>query len=152
MKLKEIISITGKPGLYRVIAQSGRGFIVEALDDKKTRIPVNANHQVAMLEEITIYTENDENMTLKDVLISMREKSSEINKPEAGADPAQIKHYFSEIMPEYDRDRVYVSDMKKILKWYTILDNNDIIANLGNDNEEENDIATKDGQPEQADN
>lgn len=127
MELKEVISISGKPGLYKVVAQSGRGFIVESLDEKKTRFPVNANHQVALLEEITIYTENDENLTLRSVLENMKAKSEEQPVPAPTDDTVKIKSYFKLVAPDHDEQRVYISDMKKILKWYDILNAEGVI-------------------------
>ena len=119
MELKEVISITGKPGLYRIVAQSGKGFIVESIEDTKTKFPVNANHQVAILDEITIYTEDEANLTLKEVLENMKGKGESVPSP--NADPVTLRNFFKEVAPNHDENRVYISDMKKILKWYTAL-------------------------------
>ena len=128
MELKEIISVTGKPGLYKVIAQSGKGFIVESLDPKKTRFPVSANHQVALLEEITVYANAEDNLTLKSIFENMIAKQDELPVPGANDEALKIKSYFKEVAPNHDEDRVYISDMKKILKWYEILNTSGMLA------------------------
>jgi hypothetical protein len=121
MDLKEVISISGKNGLYKVVARSNKGFIVESIEDKKTKFPVNANHQVALLDEITIYTNTDENLPLKTVMDNIEAKRSEGNIPNVKDDTLKIKEFFRAVAPDYDEERVYVSDMKKILKWFDIL-------------------------------
>lgn len=120
-ELKDIVSITGKPGLYKIIARTNRGLIVESLDDKKTRLPVSATQQIALLDDITIYTTSEENLSLKDVLRKMEEYSKGKSLPGQKDDTNTLKSFFSEIAPEHDPERVYVSDMKKILKWHEIL-------------------------------
>jgi len=121
MELKEVISISGKNGLYKVVARSNKGFIVESIEDKKTKFPVNANHQVALLDEITIYTNTDENLPLKTVMDNIEAKRGEGNIPNVKDDTLKIKEFFRTVAPDYDEERVYVSDMKKILKWFDIL-------------------------------
>jgi hypothetical protein len=120
-ELKDIISITGKPGLYQVIARTGKGVIVESLDDKRTRMPVQNNYQVALLEEITIFTENEEELTLKTVFNNIEKKDGKTLSVSFNDEPVKIKEYFSEIAPGFDQNRVYISDMKKVLKWYELL-------------------------------
>jgi hypothetical protein len=120
-ELKDIVSITGKPGLYKVIARTNRGLIVESIDDKKTRIPVSATQQVALLDDITIYTTGEENLALKDVLQKIDDYKKEKPLPGVKDDTNTLKAFFAEVAPEHDPERVYVSDMKKILKWYEIL-------------------------------
>ncbi|MGZ5242907.1 MAG: DUF5606 family protein [Bacteroidia bacterium] len=128
MDLKEIVSITGKPGLYKVIARSQRGLIAESLDDKKTRLPINASQQVALLEEITIYTQDDENMPLKDVFENIRKYTEENALPDAKADTLALKQFFKEVAPNYDTERVYTSDMKKVIKWFELLKSNNFLS------------------------
>lgn len=119
MKLKDILAIGGKPGLYRFIAQAKSGIIVESLTDKK-RIPAYASDKVSALEDIAIFTEEDE-VSLNDVFRKIFEKENG-GKAIAPKSPAgELKDYFEEILPEYDRERVYVSDIKKVLTWYNQL-------------------------------
>jgi translation elongation factor EF-1beta len=127
MELKEIVSISGKPGLYKVLATTAWGVVVESLDDKKTRLPVNASQQVASLGEITIYTPDDENIKLQKVLENIAEKQAAgVEIPSHKDNPVTIKEFFEEVAPGYDKDRVYISDIKKVLKWYDLLRANNI--------------------------
>ena len=121
LNLKDILTITGKPGLYKIVAQTAKGVIVETIDEKRTKIPVQNNYQVAMLEEITIFTNGEEDLHLKKVFENIEKKDGEKASESAKDDSSVIKAYFLDVAPDYDTDRVYVSDMKKILKWYEIL-------------------------------
>lgn len=132
MKLKDILAIGGKPGLYKFIAQAKNGIIVESLTDKK-RIPAYASDKVSALEDIAIFTEEDE-VPLGDVFnkIYEKEEGGKTISPKSSSD--ELKDYFEEILPEYDRERVYVSDIKKVLSWYNQLHDLDM---LEPDDEEE---------------
>jgi hypothetical protein len=121
MELKEIISITGKPGLFKVIARTPKNFIVESIIDKKVRFSVNASQQVAILDEITVYTKTDDNIPLKTIFENIEAKKNEAKIPSSKDNPVDIREFFKLIAPEHDEERVYISDMKKILKWYEIL-------------------------------
>ena len=117
--LKEILSISGKPGLQKLISNSSNAIIVESLIDGK-RFPAYSNSKIIALEDISIYTEN-EDLPLKEVFKRIYEKqngASALNHKDASEN---IVTYFGEIMPEYDKDRVYVSDMRKIIQWYNLL-------------------------------
>lgn len=119
--LKEIISIAGKPGLYKVVARSPKSFIVESIDDKKTRFAVSASQQVSLLDEITVYTETDDNLALKTIFENIEAKKDEASIPSPNDNPVDIRDFFNKIAPGYDKDRVYISDMKKIFKWYDLV-------------------------------
>src|SRR5258708_2456469 len=121
MELKEIISITGKPGLYKVIARSPKSFIVESIENSKNRFAVNASQQVALLDEITVYTQAEENLSLKTIFENMEARQAEGILPSPKDNPVDIREYFAQIAPGYDPERVYISDMKKAIKWYEIL-------------------------------
>ena len=117
--LKEILSISGKPGLQKLISNSSNAIIVESLIDGK-RFPAYSNSKIIALEDISIYTEN-EDLPLKEVFKRIYEKqngASALNHKDASEN---IVTYFGEIVPEYDKDRVYVSDMRKIIQWYNLL-------------------------------
>lgn len=118
MDLKGIVNIAGKPGLYKVLTSSKNSFIVESLDTDKKRLPVPAHNKVAALEEISIYTE-DGQVALKDVFVSL--KGADFTMPNLKNDQ-EVRGIFDTILPDYDADRFYVSDMRKVLKWYEILD------------------------------
>jgi hypothetical protein len=119
--LKEIISISGRPGLYKVIARSAKNFIVESIEGDKTRLSVNATQQVAILDEITVYTTTEENIPLKTIFENMEKRKSEGSVPSPKDNPVDIREFFKFAAPGYDPDRVYISDMKKMLKWFEII-------------------------------
>lgn len=117
--LKEILSISGKPGLYKLINNTPNAIIVESLLDGK-RFAAYSNSKIIALEDISIYTEN-EDMPLKEVLKRIFEKENGAPTLPHKSDTEKILAYFEEVLPEYDHDRVYVSDMKKIIQWYNLL-------------------------------
>ncbi len=119
MDLSKILSISGKPGLYKMVAQSKNGAIVESLSDKK-RFPAFATDRVSSLEEISIFT-NDEDMSLKDVLKAIYKKQNGEKAIDHKADPKELKEFFENAIPDYDHDRVYISDIKKVINWYNLL-------------------------------
>lgn len=119
MKLDEVLSISGKPGLFRLISQNKSNFIVESLVDKK-RMPVFQNDRVSTLDNIAVFTE-EENIPLADVFVKIFEKENAQKVTDYGNDFKQIEAYIAEILPEYDKERVHPKDMKKMLQWYNIL-------------------------------
>lgn len=119
MKLKDILAISGKPGLYQFISQGRNGIIVEGFATKK-RMAVNAATKVSSLEDIAVYTETEE-VPLRDIFKSTHKLEDGKQTVSSKASNDELKAKFEEIVPEYDRDRVYVSDIKKILSWYNIL-------------------------------
>jgi hypothetical protein len=119
MNLKEILAISGYSGLYRYVSQGRNGVIVEGLVDKKrTNTPASA--RVSALEDIAIFTDEEE-LPLKEVLRRIFKKENGGQAIDTKADNAKLKKYFAEIVPNYDVDKVYVSDMKKVFTWYNIL-------------------------------
>ena len=128
--LKEILSISGKPGLQKLVSNSSNALIVESLIDGK-RFPAYSNAKIIALEDISIYTET-EDMPLKDVFKRMYDKEEGKQALSHKESNDKIVSYFSEIVPEYDKDRVYTSDMKKIIQWYNLL----IAKNIPNFDEE----------------
>lgn len=119
MELKDIVAINGKPGLYEIKAQSKGGIIVESLIDSK-RFPITVTHNISALNEIAIYTYEEE-IPLRIVLKTIGEKESgkeAINPKESGK---VLTSYFREILPNFDEERVYTSNIKKVLQWYNLL-------------------------------
>ena len=119
MELKEILAISGQPGLYKYVAQSTNGVIVESLLDGK-RMNASASSKVSALTEISIFTEGDD-LPLADVFTNIYNHTGgkeAISHKEA---PEKLKAAFAEVLPDYDRDRVHVSDMKMVFMWYNIL-------------------------------
>jgi hypothetical protein len=125
MDLSEFISISGQGGLFKVIARTKNGLVVESLADKK-RQPVHASQKISALQDISIFTDNEE-VPLTDVLRKIFDKEKGAVAIDSKSDPAQLKKYFETILPEYDRDRVYVSDMKKVIGWYNLLQKDNIL-------------------------
>lgn len=117
--LSKILSITGKPGLYRMVAQAKTGVIVESLVDGK-RFQAFTHDKVSSLEEISVFTDTDDK-PLREILKTIKEKTEGGKAPDPKADNQKLKEFFETIMPNYDRDKVYVSHMKKIYAWYNLL-------------------------------
>ncbi|MDL2222364.1 DUF5606 domain-containing protein [Parabacteroides sp. OttesenSCG-928-N08] len=119
--LKTILSISGKPGLFKLVSQGKNMLIVESLADKR-RVPAYAKDKVISLADIAIYTD-DEEVPLHTVLTSIKEKEEgkETAIKISAAKPDELRSYFADILPAYDRERVYPSDIKKMLTWYNLL-------------------------------
>ena len=139
MKLDEIIAIGGKPGLFKLLTQTKSGFVAESLTDGK-RLTVNLRNQVSVLSEISVFTLEEEK-PLTEVFELLRQKengnTSSISRK---ADKLTLEEYFFEVLPNYDEDRVYPSDIKKIIRWYNILVDHkllEISEDTEQDNEEE---------------
>lgn len=119
MDLSKILSIGGKPGLYQMVGKTKTGFVVESLTDGK-RMPAFPSQQVSTLEEISIYTSAEE-MPLKEVFKRMYDRDNGGKAPDHKAENSVITSYFEEVLPEYDRDLVRQSDMRKVIRWYNEL-------------------------------
>ncbi|MFM2018263.1 MAG: hypothetical protein RL007_1919, partial [Bacteroidota bacterium] len=120
MDISNVIAIAGMPGLYKVVAQAKNGVIVESLIDKK-RVPAFNSHKISALPDISIYT-TSEDMPLKDVLQKIFDKT----KGEKCTDPKTLdekglRAYMADILPEYDEERVHVSDLRKLFSWFNML-------------------------------
>ena len=125
--LRTILSVSGKPGLFKLISQGKNMLILETLDATKKRLPVYAHDKVISLGDIAMYTD-DEEAALADVLDSVKNKA---NGAEASIDfkkasQDELHAYMAEVLPTYDRDRVHASDIKKLIQWYNILVKNRI--------------------------
>ncbi len=129
MGLDKVLAISGKPGLYKLVAQTRGGFVAESLIDNK-RISVSVQQNVSVLSEIAIYTLAEE-IPLKEVFFKIKEKENGKQtsvKPKDSKD--KLEAYFFDILPDYDEDRVYVSDIKKVLKWYNLLHKHNMLDAL----------------------
>ncbi len=119
MNLAGLVSVSGRPGLYKMLAQNKTGYILETLDEQKNKLVINlSTSKLASLDDITVYG-NDEDLKLKDVLNAI--KNHEGIVPEAKADGAVLKDFFAQVAPNYDEEKVYGSDMKKIINWFNII-------------------------------
>jgi len=125
MDLKEILSVTGKPGLYKKVAGTKTGIIAESLMDKK-RVPVYASDKMSTLEDISIFT-TDNDISLKEVFKKIHAKESGGKCIDHKSEDKKLREYFETVLPEYDKDRVYVSDIRKVLNWYNLLVSTDML-------------------------
>lgn len=117
-----ILAIAGKPGLYKLLSRGKNNLIVETLDAQHRRVPAFATDRITSLGDIAMFTETDD-VPLMDVLDNVKKledgKRASINEKKAS--PDELKEYFTKVLPEWDRDRVHVSDIKKLIFWYNIL-------------------------------
>lgn len=129
MSLDKILSISGKPGLYQIVTQTRTGAVVESLVDKK-RITVGAHSNISILSEIAIYTLTEE-VPLREVLKKVKDKEKGKQTSISHKDSKDVlEEFFFEVLPEYDEDRVYPSDIKKVIQWYNLLQKNNLLDAL----------------------
>jgi hypothetical protein len=124
MSLEKVLSISGKPGLYKLKSQTRAGFLAESLLDGKT-INVSGRHNVSLLSEIAIYTLTEE-VPLREVFKKISEKEDGKETINHKASKEELEEFFFGVMPDYDEDRVYASDIKKVVQWYNMLIKNGI--------------------------
>ncbi|UXP32961.1 DUF5606 domain-containing protein [Reichenbachiella agarivorans] len=122
MDFKEIATVSGKGGLFTVVAPTRGGVILETMDDQKKKLVVNMNSKVSILGEISIYTTDAEGSCPLDVV--MRKIHAEFDGDTgltSSSDTEELKSFLKHVLPEYDEERVYVSDIKKLVTWYNLL-------------------------------
>ncbi len=118
MNLRGLVSVSGKPGLYKIIGQNKSGFVLESLDAQKIKLVVNlSTAKLASLEDITVFGEDDD-LKLVDIFTKMKESAS---VPDPKADGKALRSFFNEVAPGHDEEKVYASDMKKIITWFNII-------------------------------
>ena len=142
MDYSKLVSVTGLPGLFELVASKNDGAIVRALEDKSTRFVSSRVHNFSHLESIEVYTEGD-NVNLVDVFHAMQESGETLPDEK---DNTAVKTYFKKAYPTMDFDRVYASDMKKMIKWFDVLKKNDIEIKLREEEPEEDDEVSNDEQ------
>jgi Domain of unknown function (DUF5606) len=133
MEYGKIISVTGLGGLFELVGSKKDGAIVRSLEDKSTKFVASRVHNFSHLESIEVYTVRD-NVNLVDVLTAMQNSSEPLPSDKDGA---AVKAYYQKVYPDMDFERVYASDMKKMVKWYNVLKANDVEIKLSNAEEEE---------------
>ncbi|MCD2260835.1 DUF5606 family protein [Psychroserpens luteolus] len=134
MSLDKILSISGKPGLYKIVAQTRSGFVAESLIDKK-KMAVNIHNNISVLSEIAVYTLTEE-LPLREVFKKIRDKENAQTTSISHKDSKDtLEEYFFGVLPDYDEDRVYASDIKKIVQWYNLLQKHDMLDALEEDEE-----------------
>jgi len=118
MNLSGIVAVSGKPGLWKALAQNKTGFVLESLDAQKTKLIANlSTAKLAALDEITLFS-NDEDIKLVDVFERMKGAK---NIPDAKTDGKKLREFFREVAPDHDEEKVYSSDIKKVISWFQIL-------------------------------
>jgi uncharacterized protein DUF6852/uncharacterized protein DUF5606 len=133
MNLENILAVTGMPGLYRLVTTRNNGLIIEDFDSGKRTFISLRKHQFTPLESVGIYTYTDV-VDLPDVFLKIQSSGAEI--PESGAAASDYHKFLREVLPEYDEDRVYLSDIKKLAKWYAFLDAKNLLVSTESDEEE----------------
>ncbi|MBX2876970.1 MAG: DUF5606 domain-containing protein [Saprospiraceae bacterium] len=137
MNLENLIAVSGLPGLYKMAANRGNGLIIEDLASGKKRFASARKHQFTPLESIGIYTDDGDTTELKNVFGAMLEKAESNPPVKASASPADLNNYFSEILPNYDRDRVLIGDIKKVIKWFNYLNDKGLLITKETTTDEE---------------
>lgn len=136
MSLEKVLAISEKPGLFKIVTQTRTGLVAESLVDGK-RISVNLRNNISLLSEIAIYTIAEE-IPLKDVFSKIKTKengnATSISHKES---KDKLEEYFFSVLPDYDEDRVYASDIKKVIRWYNILQENDMLVLLDDESGDE---------------
>jgi hypothetical protein len=134
--LKKIVSIAGQPGLYKYLSQARHGVIVENIKDgKRTCLPPSA--KMSSLAEITIYTESGDDMLLKEILLKVKAKTNCEQAISHKSPQEELMAYFGEIIPEYDKEKVFPHHVKKMIEWYNILQENMLLDFVEDTNKEE---------------
>ena len=122
MELKDIASISGKSGLYKIIKPTRTGVIVEALDEQKKKLVVSGNARVSVLQDVSIYTtDTDSSVNLSEVLYKIKKEFGDDPGVESTSSPDELEAFMKHVLPNYDPEKVYPSDMKKLVTWYYIL-------------------------------
>jgi hypothetical protein len=147
MELTKILAITGKPGLYELIKETKNGFIVESLEDGK-RFPVFSNTRVSSLEEISIFSTGEDDIALRDIFKAIKEKEDGSKSIDPKSDNDTLREYFLEVAPDYDEERVYISDIKKVILWYNILAEKEMLDFEEDGQEEDGETGSEDAENE----
>jgi hypothetical protein len=149
MVLKDILAISGEPGLFRFIAQGKNAIIVEHVETGK-RSSAFSSAKVSSLEDISVFTDN-EDLPLGKVFDSIFEMESGGPAIDARSDPEKLREYFGKVVPEYSKDRVYMSDIKKIILWYNLLQQKDMLVREEAETEQEKEEKPDEGGKPEAD-
>jgi hypothetical protein len=136
MKLKNIIAVSGMSGLYKLVTTKTNGLVVADIDSGKTTFCSVRQHQFTPMETVAVYTDDD-SKPIAEVFQSMIDHLATTPVPSSNATHIELKKYFEIIMPEYDRDRVFHSDMKKVIKWFNFLNERGLLSADGADEKSE---------------
>jgi hypothetical protein len=144
MDYNKIVSVTGLSGLFEILSSKSDGGVVRSLEDNTTKFVSTRQHNFSHLESIEVYTTKD-NTNLAELFEAMKNSKEKI--PDAKADIKSLKSYFEKVYPELDFERVYASDMKKMVKWYHILEKNKIEIKVKTEEEKEAAAELKNAKP-----
>jgi len=133
MNLENLIAVSGLPGLYKMAANRSNGLIVEDIKTGKRRFASARKHQFTPLESIAIYTDDGESTELRMVFRNMKQQMEDNPPVSAGAKSDELHEYFTDVLPNYDRDRVSSGDIKKVIKWFNYLKESDLLSDEEND-------------------
>ena len=134
MDYNKIVSVSGLPGLFELVSSKSDGAVVRSIEDNSTRFISTRQHNLSQLESIEVFTKKD-NTNLADIFEAMKKSTEEL--PEDKSDNKTLKAYFEKVYPDMDFERVYASDMKKMVKWYHIITKNKIEVKVKTDEEKE---------------
>jgi hypothetical protein len=137
MKIEEFVAVSGLSGLYKMVANRNNGLIVADLDSGKRKFAPARKHQFTPLASIGIYTNDGDTAELKKVFRTMLEKIDSNPPVSANASAVELNDYFADILPEYDEDRVYTSDIKKVIKWFNFLHERSLLSLTDDSSDEE---------------
>ncbi len=137
MNLEQLIAVSGLSGIYRMAANRSNGLIIEDVQSGKRRFASSRKHQFTPLESISIFTDDGDSMELKKVFRNMKQQQEDNPPPAASAKSEELHEYFAEVLPTYDRDRVFNGDIKKVIKWFNYLDEAGMLNDSAESDEEE---------------
>jgi len=137
MNLKDLVSVSGMSGIYKMAANRNNGLILEDLDSGKRKFASARKHQFTPLESIAIFTENDDSIELAKIFERMKEQMVDNPPISTTASSEELREYFFDILPNHDEDRVHISDIKKVLKWFNFLHERDLLKETPASEEEE---------------
>ncbi|MEO9144005.1 MAG: DUF5606 domain-containing protein [Ginsengibacter sp.] len=149
MDYNKIVSVTGLPGLFELLSSKSDGAVVRSLDDNTSKFVSTRLHNFSHLESIEVYTTKD-NTSLAELFDAMKKSKEKI--PDAKADSKALKAYYEKVYPDLDFEKVYASDMKKMVKWYGIIEKNDIEIKVKSEEEKEAETDLKNAKPAKVEN
>ena len=149
MEYNKLVSVTGLPGLFELLSSKSDGAVVRSLEDNRTKFVSTRQHNFSHLESIEVYTTKD-NTTLAEVFEAMKKSEGKVRYK--SPDTKTLKSYFEKVYPDLDFERVYTSDMKKMVKWFHIIEKNNIEIKVRTEEEKEAAADLKNSKPVQVDN
>ncbi len=149
IEIKDVVALTGAPGLHQVLKADDRAIVIESLDDRKKRQLIKGNMMISKLLDISIYTE-EESEPLVNILKTMREKYGSELPITKKSSKDELMAFLGEILPDFDKERVYPSNVKKLISWYKILDAFEVSLEVADEEEEEGEGASSDDAADEA--